>query len=179
MYVNGNYNSTSCVLQAVRTREAPAPDGADFHVGKYPTGHKTQILQFHQRDSPDLESLLGGNRWTHYRSFTTQPNRHRSIPTETLQQSSLSSEMMFSAARDSHDRFATPRSHSTALRYCNRKKRSVRDTRTAGRGLSRARGAVSRFRSWFELGYFSKPSDEARSFTECRHHFVPDPLAVE
>ena len=65
-----------------RTREAP--DGADFHVGKYPTGHKTQILQFHQRDSPDLESLLGGNRWTHYRSFTTQLNRHRSIPTETL-----------------------------------------------------------------------------------------------
>ena len=57
------------------------PDGAGFHVGKYPTGHKTQILQFHLRDSLDLESLLGGNRWTHYRSFTTQPNRHRSIPT--------------------------------------------------------------------------------------------------
>ena len=66
-----------------RTREAP--DGADFHVGKYPTGHKTRILQIHQRDSPDFESLLWGNRWTHYRSFTTQPSRHRSIPTETLQ----------------------------------------------------------------------------------------------
>ena len=31
-------------------------------VGKYPTGHKTQIIQIHQRDSPDLESLLRGNR---------------------------------------------------------------------------------------------------------------------
>ena len=68
------------------TREAP--DGADFHVGKYPTGHKTQILQFHQRDSTDLESLLGGNRWIHYRPFTTQLGRHRSIPTETLQKHS-------------------------------------------------------------------------------------------
>ena len=28
-------------------------------MGKYPTGHKTQTLRFHQRDSPDFESLLG------------------------------------------------------------------------------------------------------------------------
>ena len=79
------YSSTRTILRrnsCFHTRETP--NGAYFHVGKYPTGHKTRILQIHQRDSPDFESLLWGNRWTHYRSFTTQLNRHRSIPTETL-----------------------------------------------------------------------------------------------
>ena len=54
------YSSTRSILRGnsgFHTRETP--NGAYFHVGKYPTGHKTQILRFHQRDSPDFESLLG------------------------------------------------------------------------------------------------------------------------
>ena len=54
------YSSTRTILRrnsCFHTRETP--NGAYFHVGKYPTGHKTQILRFHQRDSPDCESLLG------------------------------------------------------------------------------------------------------------------------
>ena len=54
------YSSTRTILRrnsCFHTRETP--NGAYFHVGKYPTGHKTQILRFHQRDSPDFESLLG------------------------------------------------------------------------------------------------------------------------
>ena len=86
---------------------------------------------------------------------------------------------MFSAARDSHDRFATPRSHGTALRYCNGTQAIGTRHANGGGAIAREASTVSRFRSWFELGYFSKPSDEARSFTECRHYFVPDPLAVE